>query len=228
MQGKFNNFDIDLLQIIVQAVSKLTGVAYHEGVNDGAAGEHNALIRRIADHVRAVTFAIADNALPSNKGAGYIIRRLIRRATLDADKLGLSDTALYQLVPAVVEAMGDAYPEIKRRQDVASDALKAEEAQFRRTLRRGLDLLTKALHNIPDGDTVFPGDQAFRLYETFGFPREITEEIIAERGLQIDDAAWQLAETHHKTVSASFKIDVFTSSALQEAAASRCHAVHWL
>ena len=219
VQGKYNNFDNDLLAGIVAAAAEVSGAPYDTNSEDPAQQQANALLRRIADHVRAVTFAVADNAVPSNKGAGYIIRRLIRRATLDINKLGVTgekDVRLWKLVDVVVRAMGDAYPEIRRRQDLAETSLRSEEAQFRQTLRRGLDLLAREMDRLEDG-AVMPGDQAFRLYETFGFPREITEEILAERGITIDEDGWQAAQHQHKKVSSSMLRDVFTASALLDA-----------
>ena len=122
-------------------------------------GAKNTLLRRVADHVRAVSFAIADGARPDNKGAGYIVRRLIRRATLDIDKLGVHESHLFEIVEAVVRAMGEAYPEVAHRQEQAELLLKKEEDQFRKTLRRGLDLLERELAKYKAGDT-FDGEQA--------------------------------------------------------------------
>lgn len=219
VQGKRNNFDIDSFRTIIESVCSVSGAAYREGVlSRDAEGERLALIRRIADHTRAVTFAIADKARPGNKGAGYVLKRLIRRATLDIDRLGVEQPSLHRIVPAVVAAMSGAYPELTAAQDRAASLIEAEESQFRATLRRGLGLLNKNLdEHKRRGAPVFDGEAAFHLYETDGFPREITEEILADQGLKIDDAGWQRAETAHQQVSRSREAQVFAASALLDA-----------
>ncbi|MFW5858840.1 MAG: alanine--tRNA ligase [Planctomycetota bacterium] len=217
LQGKRNNFDTDLFQAIIARVCEVTDARYVEGAASGSPEEErNALVRRIADHVRGVTFAIADGAQPTNTGAGYVVRRLIRRAVLDVDKLGLEDPCLHGVVGSVVAAMGAAYPEIVRREDMAAALIEREEKQFRSTLRRGLDLLERELATREPGPA-FDGDKAFRLYETYGFPREVTEEILDERELRIDEDGWQRAEEAHRAVSRSKDVVVFTASALSDA-----------
>ncbi len=221
LQGVYNNFDIDVFQTIIRAVTALTGTTYDRSAVLGAktkAAEDNALIRRIADHVRAVTFCIADGALPGNSDRGYIVRRLIRRATLDLDKLGVDEVVLYQVVPAVVEAMGVAYPEVARRQELARETLKAEEQLFRRTLRKGLELFNRSLEKQrASGSTVFSGDDAFDLVTTHGFPKEVIAELAGNEGLGIDDARFQVRWDEHTRVSNTKQIEVFTTTALQEA-----------
>ena len=196
LQGKTNNFDIDLLQTIVQSSAAVAGATYVENATEASHGaeqvETNVLLRRISDHVRAVTFCIADGALPGNTGRGYVVRRLIRRATLDIDKLGVDKESLYKIVASVVEAMGDAYPEIARRQELAEQTLRAEEANFRKTLRKGLEKLheTLAKHKA-EGAAQLSGDDAFELFTTHGFPKELIEELSAAEGLSIDEARYQ-------------------------------------
>ena len=219
MQGVYNNFDIDLFQTIIRQVVAVSGKTYDPTAPLGAktaAAEQNALLRRIADHVRAVSFCIADGALPSNSDRGYIVRRLIRRATLDLAKLGVEDARLHDVVPAVVAAMGHDYPGLVKRQDLARDTLKAEEQLFRRTLHKGLDLFQKSLER-QRGGTVFSGDDAFELVTTHGFPKEVIAELAGAEGLTLDETRFQLRWDEHTRVSNSKSIDVFTTTALQEA-----------
>jgi len=219
MQGVYNNFDIDLFQTIIRSVCAVSGTTYDKSAVLGAktkAAEDNALIRRIADHVRAVTFCIADGALPGNSDRGYIVRRLIRRATLDMDKLGVDEARLHEVVPAVVEAMGQAYPEVIRRHELARDTLKAEEQLFRRTLRKGLELFQRSLDKFKGG-TVFSGDDAFELVTTHGFPKEVIAELAGADGLTVDEARFSLRWEEHTRISNTKQIEVFTSTALQEA-----------
>ena len=223
MQGVYNNFDIDIFQTIIRKVCEVSGKTYDKTAVLGAktvAAEQNALIRRIADHVRAVTFCIADGALPGPGDRGYIVRRLIRRATLDLDKLGVHDAQLYNIVPAVIEAMGQDYPEIVKRQDLARETFKAEEQLFRRTLSKGLELFQRSLERQreqKEGQTVFNGDDAFELVATHGFPREVIAELAQAEGLSLDEARFKERWEAHQKVSNSKSIDVFTSTALQEA-----------
>ncbi len=219
MQGVYNNFDIDLFQTIIRQVCAVSGRAYDPSAKLGeksAAAEANVLIRRIADHVRAVSFCIADGALPGNTDRGYIVRRLIRRATLDIDKLGVDVARLHEIVPAVVGAMGAAYPEIAKREELARQTLKAEEELFRRTLRKGLDLFQRALDR-QKGTGVFSGDDAFELVTTHGFPKEVIAELAGNEGLTFDDSRFRLRFTEHQRVSTSKMAVVFKASALQDA-----------
>jgi alanyl-tRNA synthetase len=219
LQGVYNNFDIDVFQTIIRKVCEVSGRTYDRTAPLGAAtpaAEDNALIRRVADHVRAVTFCIADGALPGNSDRGYIVRRLIRRATLDMDRLGVDEAKLFAVVPAVVEAMGQAYPEVARRQELARDTLKAEEQLFRRTLRKGLELFQRSLDKFKGGK-VFSGDDAFDLVTTHGFPKEVIAELAGAEGLAIDDARFSERWDEHTRVSNTKQVEVFTSTALQEA-----------
>jgi len=216
VQGVYNNFDIDLLQSIVREVVRISGQPYDTTVKEGPQAALNVLLRRVSDHVRAITFCVTDGALPGNTGRGYIVRRLIRRATLDIDKLGVSESRLHEIVGAVVAAMADAYPDIAKRQDLVRETLKAEEAAFRRTLRRGLELLGRALERHA-GATVFSGDDAFELVTTHGFPKEVIAELVGEKGMTIDEARYTVRWDEHTAISNTKQIEVFTSSALQEA-----------
>lgn len=216
VQNVSNTFDIDLFQTIVRRVVETTGQTYRTDATDHDQVERNVLIRRISDHVRAITFCIVDGALPGNLGRGYVVRRLIRRATLDIDKLGVTDPRLHQVVPAVVEAMSSAYPELTKRSDLAVETLKAEEQSFRRTLRKGLDLLQRALDR-QRGQKLFSGDDAFELVTTHGFPKEIIADIISADGMAIDEQQFEKRWTGHTQVSHAKEVEVFTSSALQNA-----------
>ena len=219
MQGVYNNFDIDVFQTIIRSVCAVSGKTYDKSAILGAktaAAEQNALIRRIADHVRAVTFCVADGALPGPGDRGYIVRRLIRRATLDLERLGVEDAQLYNIVPAVIAAMGNDYPEIVKRQELARETLKAEEQLFRRTLKKGLELFQRSLER-QRGGAVFSGDDAFELVTTHGFPKEIIAELASAEGLTIDDVQFTTRWDEHTRVSNSKTIDVFTTTALQTA-----------
>ena len=219
MQGVYNNYDIDLFQNILGSVQEISGVRYDSKVLLGSKdpqAEKNALLRRIADHVRAVTFCIADGALPGNSDRGYIVRRLIRRATLDLDKLGCDQVQLFKVVPSVVGAMGQTYPEIVRRQTLASETLQAEEALFRRTLRKGLDMFQKSLDR-QKGSGVFGGDDAFDLVATHGFPKEVIAELAGAEGLALDEARFKACWEEHQRVSTSKGVEVWKASALQDA-----------
>ena len=218
MQGVYNNFDIDVFQSIIRQVSAITAVPY---VKDAAAGteqgDRNVLTRRISDHVRAITFCIADGALPSNSDRGYIVRRLVRRATLDIDKLGVDQARLHEIVAAVVTAMGQAYPELGKRQELVVQTLQAEERQFRRTLRKGLDMFQRALER-QKGSGTFSGDEAFELVTTNGFPKEMIEELAANEGLVVDQERFQTRWAEFQAISQGGKaVEVFTSTALQQA-----------
>lgn len=219
VQGKRNNFDIDSLQVLVQAASLAAKATYVMDSHEMAQREVNALIRRIADHVRAVSFCIADGALPSNTGRGYIVRRLIRRATLDLSKLGVEDVVLSSIVPSVIQVMGNTYPELARRQDLIEQTLQGEEKQFRKTLGRGIDLLKRAMErHRAEGRTKFSGDDAFDLFTTYGFPVEITQELAQAEGFTIDLERFQVCMKDFAEVSKGGKeIQVFTRSDLMDA-----------
>ena len=218
-QGVYNNFDIDTFQTIIKQVCAVSAKSYDTTAVLGSktpAAEQNALLRRIADHVRAVTFCVADGALPGPGDRGYIVRRLIRRATLDLEKLGVQEAQLFNVVSAVVEAMGRDYPEIVKRQELARDTLKAEEQLFRRTLSKGLELFQRSLEK-QQGGTTFSGDDAFELVATHGFPKEVIAELAQAEGLTLDEERFKVRWEAHQKVSNSKSIDVFTSTALQEA-----------
>jgi alanyl-tRNA synthetase len=177
LQGTHDNYAIDLFRALIAASVDLTGVP--------ATGEHGPSHRIIADHLRASSFLIADGVLPSNEGRGYVLRRIMRRAMRHAHILGAKDPLLYRLVPALIEQMGRAYHELERGQCLIEETLKLEETRFRETLERGLKLLDDATKSLKRGDTL-PGEVAFKLYDTFGFPYDLTEDALKARGLGID------------------------------------------
>jgi alanyl-tRNA synthetase len=177
LQGTHDNYAIDLFRALIAASVDLTGVT--------AKGENAPSHRIIADHLRASSFLIADGVLPSNEGRGYVLRRIMRRAMRHAHLLGAKEPLLYRLVPALIEQMGRAYHELERGQSLIEETLKLEETRFRETLDRGLRLLDDATKDLKRGDTL-PGEVAFKLYDTFGFPYDLTEDALKARGLGVD------------------------------------------
>jgi alanyl-tRNA synthetase len=184
MQGMHDVFDIDLFRHLIAASAEHSGTAI--------AGPHAVSHRVIADHLRSTSFLIADGVLPSNEGRGYVLRRIMRRAMRHAHILGSKDPLMHRLVPTLVAEMGEAYPELKRAEPLIAETLKLEEVRFRETLARGLKLLDESTATMKAGDTL-PGEVAFKLYDTFGFPRDLTEDALRERGMQIDGAGFDAA-----------------------------------
>ncbi|WP_394892143.1 alanine--tRNA ligase [Mesorhizobium sp. AaZ16] len=186
MQGVHDNYDIDLFKGLIRASEEATGVK--------AEGKNRASHRVIADHLRASSFLIADGVLPSNEGRGYVLRRIMRRAMRHAQLLGAADPLMWRLVPALVREMGLAYPELARGEALISETLKLEETRFRKTLARGLGLLSEATEKLGAGDRL-DGETAFKLYDTYGFPLDLTQDALRQRGVSVDldgfDAAMQ-------------------------------------
>ncbi|MBR0555287.1 alanine--tRNA ligase [Ciceribacter sp. L1K23] len=177
LQGKHDNYDIDLFRALIEASVDLTGVA--------AEGERRASHRVIADHLRSSAFLIADGVLPSNEGRGYVLRRIMRRAMRHAELLGAREPLIYKMVPALVQQMGRAYPELVRAEALITETLKLEESRFRKTLERGLSLLSDATSNLSKGDTL-DGETVFKLYDTYGFPMDLTQDALRARGIGVD------------------------------------------
>ncbi|MDZ7376407.1 MAG: alanine--tRNA ligase [candidate division KSB1 bacterium] len=185
LQGVGSNYDTDLFRPLINHIAELSGQGYMKN-NDGVAH------RVIADHVRALTFAIADGALPSNEGRGYVLRRILRRAARFARKLDLHEPMIYKLVPTVVDVMGEAFPEIKEKHQYIASVIKSEEERFNVTLDRGIELFEKlAAELAADGRTQIPGSEAFRLYDTYGFPLDLTRLMAEEKNLTVDEAGFQ-------------------------------------
>ena len=176
LQGKHDNYDIDLFRSLIQASAEASGVA--------ADGAHAVSHRVIADHLRATAFLIADGVLPSKEGRGYVLRRIMRRAMRHAHMLGCTEPLMWRLVPALVQQMGAAFPELGRAQPLVSETLKLEETNFKQTLDRGLRLLEDETVRLGPGEP-FPGETAFRLYDTFGFPLDLTEDVLRAQGRRV-------------------------------------------
>jgi len=187
MQGKTSNYDTDLLQGIIQYVAKLAGKKYGDDPKDDVS------MRVIADHSRAVTFLICDGVLPSNEGRGYVLRRIMRRAARHAKMLGFAEPVLFRAVDAVNSIMGEAFPELIDREEYVKKVIQAEEERFAETLDRGLAILNEDIAGLKSrGETLLPGDAVFRLYDTFGFPVDLTADIMAAEGMTVDEPGFEL------------------------------------
>jgi alanyl-tRNA synthetase len=189
LQGTHDNYETDLFRALIAASVEVTGVE--------ATGEAKASHRVIADHLRATSFLIADGVLPSNEGRGYVLRRIMRRAMRHAHLLGSTDPLMYRLVPALIRQMGDTYQELIRAQALITETLKLEETKFKKTLDKGLGLLAEASGGLNKGAT-FPGDIAFKLYDTYGFPLDLTEDALRARGISVDTKAFNAAMEKQK------------------------------
>ena len=196
MQGKHSNYDTDVFQPIIKAEEQITGLKYEapSGAVGGADDMVSIAMRVCADHLRAVSFSIADGQLPSNAKAGYVIRRILRRAVRYAYTfLGQKEAFLYKLLPTLVEEMGDAFPELKAQQTLIAKVMKEEEDAFLRTLDKGIFLLDKAMDEMKaKGKKELDGVQAFRLFDTYGFPLDLTELICRENGFTVNEAEFQV------------------------------------
>jgi len=189
LQGKHDNYDTDLMRSLIEASANATSV--------DPDGEKNVHHRVIADHLRSCAFLIADGVMPSNEGRGYVLRRIMRRAMRHAHLLGAQDPLMYRLVPALVSQMGQAYPELGRAQPLISETLKLEEERFRTTLDRGLRLLDEELSGLPEGAEL-PGTAAFKLYDTYGFPLDLTQDALREKGRGVDTDGFDAAMAEQK------------------------------
>ena len=189
LQGKHDNYDTDLMRGLIEASANVT-----DGEPDGPGKTHH---RVIADHLRSTAFLIADGVMPSNEGRGYVLRRIMRRAMRHAHMLGAQDPVMHRLVPALVRAMGGHYTELKQAEALITETLKLEETRFRTTLDRGLKLLDGELDRLAS-DAVLPGEAAFRLYDTFGFPLDLTQDALRERGRSVDVAGFEAAMAEQK------------------------------
>ncbi|MFN0218448.1 MAG: alanine--tRNA ligase [Hyphomicrobium sp.] len=212
LQGKNDNYDIDLFQALIRSIrdnsvklgavalgddldgeqlTKLQSAVYNIGPPD------TAPYKVIADHLRASSFLIADGVLPSNEGRGYVLRRIMRRAMRYAHQLGCQEPLMHLLVPSLVHEMGDAFPELVRGQSLIAETLKLEEGKFKKTLGTGLKLLGDASDGLSDGD-VLSGEVAFKLYDTYGFPLDLTEDALRRRGITVDTGAFNAAMKKQK------------------------------
>lgn len=189
MQGTHDNYETDLLRALI--------VASAETTHTDPDGEHRISHRVIADHLRASCFLIGDGVLPSNEGRGYVLRRIMRRAMRHAQLIGYRDPLMWQLVPSLVAKMGHAYPELERAQPLIEETLKLEETRFKQTLERGLKLLDEATADLGAGKRL-PGEVAFRLYDTFGFPLDLTQDALRGKGIEVDTAGFDTAMDRQK------------------------------
>jgi alanyl-tRNA synthetase len=192
MQGVTDNYDTDTFKALIAASESLTGVK--------AEGESKASHRVIADHLRSTSFLLADGVLPSNEGRGYVLRRIMRRAMRHAHLLGAKEPLMHRLVASLVQEMGAAYPELGRAQPLIEETLQREEVQFRRTLANGLKLLDEATGAMGEGGEL-PGETAFKLYDTYGFPYDLTEDALRARGIGVDRAGFDAAMAQQKAAA---------------------------
>ncbi|HID56177.1 TPA: alanine--tRNA ligase, partial [Candidatus Poribacteria bacterium] len=187
LQDKNDNYLTDLFTPIVEMICDLSGYEYH---SDSRGTPHRVL----ADHSRCAAFAIADGVMPSNEGRGYVIRRIIRRAVLYGKKLGMDKPFIWRLVEPIQAIMGDAYPEVRERREFIEKIIRSEEERFHRTLNRGLEILEEELERLrAKGERVIPGVKAFELYDTYGFPLDLTQLIARERGFVVDEMGFRRA-----------------------------------
>ena len=188
IQGKHSNYDTDIFQPVIKEISRLSGLPY------GEKEETDVAMRVIADHLRAVAFSIADGQLPSNAKAGYVIRRILRRAVRYAYTfLNQKEAFIYKLLPVLITEMGPSYPELPAQRQLIGKVMKEEEDSFLRTLDKGITMLSEAIEELKsDGKTVLDGASAFRLFDTFGFPLDLTQLICREAGITVDEAAFNV------------------------------------
>ncbi len=192
LQGVHDNYDTDTFRALIEASEALT--------HTKAEGEQKASHRVIVDHLRSSSFLIADGVLPSNEGRGYVLRRIMRRAMRHAHLLGAKDPLMHRLVGSLTAEMGAAYPELLRAQPLIEETLRQEETQFRRTLERGLKLLDEATASLSAGATL-PGETAFKLYDTYGFPYDLTEDALRAQGFGVDRAGFDVAMDQQKAMA---------------------------
>jgi alanyl-tRNA synthetase len=197
VQGKKSNYDTDIFQTIINRISEITGKKY--GVDENC----DIALRVIADHIRAISFSIADGQIPSNNKAGYVIRRILRRAVrYGYNNLGIEEPFLYRLVPVLTDVMGDTFPELKSGKDHIIKVILEEETSFLKTLGKGLKLIEKRVEELKkEGSQILPGEAAFELYDTFGFPVDLTQLILKENGMSTDIAGFENAMKNQKNRS---------------------------
>jgi len=181
LQGVESVFETDMFRQLIEATASALG--------HGPNKDNIASYRVIADHLRASSFLISDGVLPSNEGRGYVLRRIMRRAMRHAQLLGAKDPLMYRLVWALVREMGQAYPELVRAESLIEETLRLEETRFRKTLERGLSILDEKSSSLKKGD-MFDGDTAFTLYDTYGFPLDLTQDALRNRGISVDVASF--------------------------------------
>lgn len=196
IQGKYYNYDTDVFEPIMKAIGKLTGKNYYTTESE----DEKSSFRVVADHIRSCTMLITDGVIPSNDGRGYVLRRIIRRAVRHLSLLGLKDISFYKLIPPVIESLGEEYPDNAQNAALAEKLLKLEEERFRKTLDTGLALINEELTKIKPGEKL-SGEVAFKLYDTFGFPLDLTEVILREKKLELDSEGFEKAMARQKEQS---------------------------
>jgi len=204
IQNTPTNFETDLFLPIIRKTEELATTTY------GKSMEGDTAFKVIADHIRTVSFAVGDGALPSNEGRGYVLRRLIRRAVRFAKEIGINKPFMYELVETVGEIMKDFYPEVLKQKEFIGSVVKVEEERFHETLNDGLEILTTIIEKEKaNGSKVFPGEEVFRLYDTYGFPKELTEEYVEEHGFSIDEAGYnkEMDKQRSRARNARQKVD---------------------
>ena len=185
MQGVDTIFDVDTIKHILNTVEKMANVEYGKG------GKTDVSIRIITDHIRAVSFLVADGVLPSNEGRGYVLRRLLRRAARHGKLLGIKENFLYKLVDEVIKVSGEAYPELVEKESYIKKVIRIEEEKFNETIEQGMEILASYIADLKkNGETTLSGENAFKLYDTYGFPIDLTQEILEEEHLSIDEEAF--------------------------------------
>jgi len=209
LQRKSSNYDTDLFMPIINRTSEMTGHKYTSKLGN----KTNNAFRVVADHIRALVFAITDGASPSNEGRGYVIRRILRRAARFGRELGMHEPFLYKLVPVVVVSLGEAFPEIEARAEYVSSVIEAEEAGFGRTLDRGIEIFNTAARRAQKSkEKTISGEDAFQLYDTYGFPLDLTQLMAGERDLKVDTAKFdELMEAQRQRARAAQKSDTLTA-----------------
>ena len=191
LMGSHDNYEIDIMRDLRQHVADLTGVNME--------GDMAASHRVIADHIRCSAFLLADGVMPSNEGRGYVLRRIMRRGMRHAHLLGANDPLMYQLFPTLLSSMGEAYPELKRAESLITETLKSEEERFKVTLDRGLKMLEDETAKLNDG--VFPGDVAFKLYDTYGFPLDLTQDALKAQNIEVDVEGFEIKMAEQKAAA---------------------------
>ena len=219
LQDKSSNYDTDVFIPLIRRIGEITRQKYDGQLpgTDKKQFEIDTAMRVLADHVRALTFAIGDGATPSNEGRGYVLRRLLRRAARFGRNLGMREPFLYQLVPTIAETMADIFPEIGEKQGHIQKIIRGEEEGFNTTLDRGLEIFEHVVEQMGHSKT-FPGEDAFKLYDTYGFPLDLTELLATERGLRVDVGAFtglmEEQRTRSRSVDVSVQLDAHTTGAM--------------
>lgn len=206
LQGKDNNYETDLFFPYIEYLQEKSGVSYED-----SSGLERAAFWVIADHIRAISFTLGDGALPGNEGRGYVIRRILRRASRYGRHLGFYEPFLHEMVPLVVEVMGDSYPELKTKKDYIVQIVELEEERFNQTIQQGLELLQEEIKDLKESKKkVLPGEKAFILYDTYGFPLDLTRDVLEEEGFSVDEVGFhqEMEEQRERARQARFAQDL--------------------